>query len=76
MKRIAGLLSGLFLFSLCGFAQSGVERRDGFIPLIWDADQGKLSFEITKFDQDILYFSEVAKGSGLRQCRARVGGRR
>ncbi len=45
------------------FAQ-GPERRDGYIPMLWDAEQGRLFFEITRFDQDILYFTSVAKGSG------------
>ena len=64
MKTFAALLAGVFAFSICLSAQTGVERRDGFIPMVWDADQGKLFFEISKFDQDILYFTEVAKGSG------------
>jgi hypothetical protein len=46
------------------FAQPGLERREGYIPMLWDADQGRLFFEITRFDQDILYFTSVAKGSG------------
>jgi len=46
------------------FGQAGPERRDGFIPMLWDADQGRLMFELSKFDQDILYFTSVAKGSG------------
>ena len=46
------------------FAQSGLERREGFIPMLWDAEQGRLFFELTRFDQDILYFTSVAKGSG------------
>ena len=46
------------------FAQGGPERRDGYIPMLWDAEQGRLFFEITRFDQDILYFTSVAKGSG------------
>jgi len=45
-------------------AQSGVERKDGFIPILWDADSGKIMLEITQFDKDILYFTSVAKGSG------------
>ena len=45
-------------------AQTAPERRNGFIPMVWDADQGKLFFEISQFDQDILYFTSVAKGSG------------
>jgi hypothetical protein len=62
MKPILLTLS-LFL-STALFAQSGMERRDGYLPMLWDAQQGKLYFEITKFDQDILYFTSVAKGSG------------
>src|ERR1700722_19473180 len=46
------------------FAQAGLERRDGYIPMLWDSEQGKLFFELSKFDQDILYFTSVAKGSG------------
>src|SRR6516164_1009987 len=44
--------------------QDGVERKDGFIPLLWDEAQGKLFFEITQFNKDILYFTSVAQGSG------------
>ncbi len=46
------------------FAQTGLERREGFVPMLWDAEQGRLFFELTRFDQDILYFTSVAKGSG------------
>ncbi len=45
-------------------SQSAPERREGYIPMLWDADQGRLLFELTRFDQDILFFSSVAKGSG------------
>jgi hypothetical protein len=41
-----------------------VERRDGLIPMLWDAEQGKLFFEISHLDKDYLYYTEVAKGSG------------
>ncbi len=56
----------IFLFALSGslFGQAGLERREGYIPMLWDAEQGRLFFEITRFDQDILYFTSVAKGSG------------
>jgi hypothetical protein len=46
------------------FAQSGAERKEGFIPMLWDAEQGKLYFELSRLDQDLLYFTSVAKGSG------------
>jgi hypothetical protein len=45
-------------------AQNNLERKDGFIPLLWDDAQGKLYFELSQFDKDVLYFSEVSKGSG------------
>ena len=47
-----------------GLSAQTVERRDGFIPLLWDASQGKLLFELSQFDQDILFYTEIAKGSG------------
>jgi len=43
--------------------------------MLWDAEQGRLLFELTRFDQDILYFTSVAKGSAP-QRRARMGRRR
>jgi hypothetical protein len=64
MKHIyAGCLLAAFAAQL-SIAQSGLERRDGFIPMLWDAEQGKLLFELSRLDQDILYFTSVAKGSG------------
>ena len=55
---LSSLLSGIV------FAQAGMQRREGYIPMIWDEEQGKLYFELAHLDQDILYFTEVAKGSG------------
>ena len=60
----AKFLALIALFSGSLFAQAGLERREGYIPMLWDADQGRLFFELTRFDQDILYFTSVAKGSG------------
>lgn len=62
--KIFKVLPLALLLNIAAFAQNAPERRDGFIPMLWDADQGKLFFELTRFDQDILYFTEVAKGSG------------
>jgi hypothetical protein len=45
-------------------AQTSIERRDGLIPMLWDQDQGKLFFELSKLNQDFLYYTSVAKGSG------------
>ena len=33
--------------------------------MIWDADQGKLFFEIAHLNTGILYFTSVAKGAAL-----------
>src|SRR5580704_6817005 len=63
-SRCALWMLAAFVTHASLLAQSGVERRDGYIPMLWDADQGKLLFELSKFDQDIHYFTSVAKGSG------------
>lgn len=55
----------LMAMSVPVLAQSpNAERRDGLIPMIWDADQGKLYFEISQLNRDYLFFTQVAKGSG------------
>src|SRR5260370_38618678 len=58
------LLLATLAMQLPLLAQAGLERRDGLIPMLWDADQGKLLFEISQFDKDYLYFATIAKGSG------------
>src|SRR5260370_29840740 len=58
------LLLAALAMQLPLLAQASLERRDGFIPMLWDADQGKLLFEISQFDKDLLYFATIAKGSG------------
>ncbi|MBV9399956.1 MAG: zinc-dependent metalloprotease [Bryobacterales bacterium] len=63
--KLRGLLLFLSAAVVCfALHAQNLERKDGFIPLLWDEAQGKLYFEIAQFDKDILYFSEVAKGSG------------
>jgi hypothetical protein len=59
MKLLSALLLPVFLF-----AQPALERKEGFVPILWDASQAKVFFEISEFDKDILYFTSVAKGSG------------
>jgi hypothetical protein len=54
----------LQVLATLSFGQTAPERREGFIPMIWDADQGKLFFELSQLDKDVLLFSSVAKGSG------------
>lgn len=43
---------------------AGPERKDGFIPFIWDAAKGRVLMEISLFDQDILYYVSAATGGG------------
>ena len=61
--RIGPRISLLFGICLLTHGQS-IERKDGFITLIWDSTQGKVLFELSKLDQDVLYFTSVAQGSG------------
>jgi hypothetical protein len=40
------------------------ERRDGYIPLFWDAARGRVLLEITRLNEDILYYASISKGVG------------
>ena len=68
MKSLLFTTAALFLPAAL-LAQSG-PRRNGFIPMLWDADSGKLYFEIAKFDQDILYLRRPFKARSRQpvQC--------
>jgi len=41
-----------------------MEKRDGFIPLYWDARTGKIWLEINRFDQELLYYVSLPAGMG------------
>ena len=43
---------------------AGLTRSDGYIPFYWDQPRGRLLFEITRFDQDVLYFFAASKAVG------------
>jgi hypothetical protein len=43
---------------------AGLTRMDGYIPMYWDQARGRLLFEISRFDQDLLYFFAVSKALG------------
>src|SRR5580698_1212526 len=64
MKQIFTRCLFAALLIQSGLSAQNMERRDGFIPLLWDATQGKLYFELSQFDKNILYYTEIAKGSG------------
>lgn len=43
---------------------AGMKRMSGFLPLDWDANDGKLYLEISQFDRDILYLHSLPWGVG------------
>jgi hypothetical protein len=46
-------------------ARSGpLEHHHGYLPFVWDAGRGKVLFEISKLNEDILYFAGAGKGIG------------
>ncbi|MFL6446882.1 MAG: zinc-dependent metalloprotease [Bryobacteraceae bacterium] len=40
------------------------ERHNGYLPFVWDAGRGKILFEISKLNEDVLYFAGAGKGIG------------
>jgi hypothetical protein len=42
----------------------GMERHDGFLPIYWDAREGKLWLEISRFDEELLYYTSLPAGIG------------
>ncbi len=42
----------------------GMEKKDGFIPLYWDAKAGKIWLEIGRFDEELLYYVSLPAGMG------------
>ncbi|HEX7421557.1 MAG TPA: DUF5117 domain-containing protein, partial [Thermoanaerobaculia bacterium] len=59
MKRIA-----LILLLLATSASAATQKLDGFIPLYWDDDNGKLLMEISRFNEDFLYQTGLPAGLG------------
>jgi Met-zincin/Domain of unknown function (DUF5117) len=45
-------------------ANSSLEQLDGFVPLRWDAENGKLLMEITRFDEELIWQVSLASGVG------------
>jgi hypothetical protein len=43
---------------------ASLDRRDGYIPMYWDAARGRLLLEISRFNEDVLYFVTTSKGIG------------
>jgi hypothetical protein len=55
---------------------AGMEKRDGFFPLYWDAARGKLLLEVPLDGEQFLYLRSLATGFGIAGAdidRGRVG---
>lgn len=70
---VAAFVAQLVLISPLAAQQSigeytrGMEKRDGYVPLYWDAEQGRLLLEIGRFDEEFLYLTSLATGVGSTQ---------
>ena len=56
---------------------NGMEKRDGYFPLYWDAEEGRLLLEIPRADEDFLHLTSLATGvgaNGLGLDRGMIGG--
>src|SRR5919199_6631894 len=42
----------------------GLQKLDGYFPIYWDAEQGKLMLEISRFDSEFLYQVSLPTGVG------------
>ncbi|HET7275360.1 MAG TPA: zinc-dependent metalloprotease [Longimicrobiaceae bacterium] len=57
----------------------GMTKMDGFMPLYWDADAGKLWMEIARFNEELIYVSSLPAGVGSNDIgldRGQLGGER
>ena len=55
----------------------GLEKLDGFLPLYWDENAGKLWMEIPQLDQEMIYAVSLATGLGSNDVgldRTQLGG--
>jgi hypothetical protein len=58
---------------------AGMQRVDGFFPLYWDADQGQLWMEISRWNTEVLHLNGLASGLGSNDIgldRAQMSGSR
>ncbi len=43
---------------------AGMERQQGYVPLYLDQARGRVLIEVSKLQDDMLYFVQIAKGIG------------
>ncbi len=56
-----------------------MKKFDGFVPFYWDAVNGKIYLEISRFDQEFLYVNSLPAGLGSNDIgldRGKIGDRR
>src|SRR5437870_4094779 len=41
-----------------------LQKLDGFIPLYWDAENGKLLMQVSRFGEELLYYTSLPAGLG------------
>jgi hypothetical protein len=57
----------------------GLEKLDGFLPLYWDAGEGKLWLEVPRLNEEMIYAVSLAAGLGSNDVgldRGQLGGER
>ncbi|MBB4639379.1 zinc-dependent metalloprotease [Longimicrobium terrae] len=57
----------------------GMERRDGFVPVYWDASAGKLWMEVPRTGEELIYVVSLPAGLGSNDIgldRGQIGGER
>ncbi|HWK88530.1 MAG TPA: DUF5117 domain-containing protein, partial [Longimicrobium sp.] len=57
----------------------GMDRRDGLLPLYWDAAAGKLWLEIPRLNEELIYVVSLPSGLGSNDIgldRGQIGGER
>jgi hypothetical protein len=56
---------------------ANLQKIDGYFPLYWDASQGKLWLEISRFNTEVLYQTSLPAGIGSNPIgldRGQLGG--
>ncbi|TAE31041.1 MAG: DUF5117 domain-containing protein [Cytophagales bacterium] len=76
------LLLSFLLIALSSFAQTiatftkDMDKRAGFLTFYWDAKKGKIWLEVSRFNEELLYYPTLAQGVGSNDIgldRGRLG---
>ena len=70
-RFIVAALGAVLLLPCSASAQESIsrytrefEKRDGYFPLYWDTEEGRLLLEIPRLDEEFLYLTSLATGMG------------